>query len=69
MVSYFIKLTDKTCMGANNSIYTISGVEERAPELLGFTSIEAARHAAEVYGGAILKAETITTVEEIVTEE
>ena len=65
MVSFFIKLTDKTCMGANNSIYTISGVEERAPELLGFTSIQAARNAAEMYGGVILRAETITTVTEV----
>lgn len=65
MVSYFVKLTEKTCMGANNSIYTIAGVEERAPELLGFTSIESVRNAAEIYGGAILKAETITTVTEV----
>lgn len=68
MVSYFIKLTEKTCMGANNSIYTIQGVEERAPELLGFTTLEDARRAAETFGGAILKATTETSVEELVGE-
>lgn len=55
-------------MGANNSIYSIQGVEERAPELLGFTTLEDARRAAETFGGNILKATTETSVEELVGE-